>query len=83
MNIFTGFVVYFLTWWVVLFAVLPLGITHREEQAQGAMHGAPDKPNAKRVIIITSVVSAVIWVIIYALVKSDMISFRAMAEAMQ
>jgi predicted secreted protein len=71
----SGIVVYILTWWTVLFAVLPWGLK-RDEM------GRPENFNIWKKIIATSLVSVVIWVIIYGLIEADIISFRLMADAM-
>ena len=71
----SGIVVYFLVWWVTLFAVLPLWVTHDpDDPGYGA--GAPARPRLLLKAAITTAVSAVIWLLIFALVKSPWLSFR-------
>ena len=41
MNWITGVVVYFLIWWLVLFAVLPWGVQREENPQPGHDPGAP------------------------------------------
>jgi predicted secreted protein len=61
--------VFFIVWWTVLFAVLPLGTrTYAEagiKVTDGGDPGAPVNPNLKRKFITTTwiaaVVTAVIW----------------------
>jgi predicted secreted protein len=72
----TGIVVYVLVWWVTLFAVLPLWVTPAEPDDPGHAAGAPQRPRLLLKIAITTVVSAVIWLTIYLLVKSPWLSFR-------
>jgi predicted secreted protein len=72
----TGIVVYILTWWVVLFAVLPLWVTPREPDDPYAGSGAPRQPYLWRKVGLTSIVAAVLWTGIYVLVKEPWISFR-------
>jgi predicted secreted protein len=72
----TGIVVYVLTWWVTLFAVLPLWVTPAEPDDPGHAVGAPRRPRLLLKIALTTLVSAVIWVGIYALVASPWFSFR-------
>jgi len=40
----TGIVVYFLVWWVTLFAVLPLWVTPADPGDPGYAAGAPERP---------------------------------------
>jgi len=76
----TGIMVYLVVWWTVLFAVLPLGVRRVENPGRGEERGAPEKPDLKRKIIITSIVAAVVWVAFYFLHESDILSFRRMVE---
>lgn len=79
MSIFTGTIVYALIWWTVLFAVLPIGT--RPDAAgspdSGGWRGAPEQPLLLRKVLATTVVSAVLWLGVYALVESDWLSFRS------
>ncbi|MDR3536616.1 MAG: DUF1467 family protein [Acetobacteraceae bacterium] len=77
MNWFTGVVLYVLIWWTALFAVLPIG-TRPVEGADDrtGWRGAPERPLMLRKVIATTVVAAVLWGACYALIQSDMISFR-------
>jgi predicted secreted protein len=77
MNWFTAFVLYVLIWWTVLFAVLPLGTTPvAEPDAKTGWRGAPEKPQLLRKLLLTSLISALIWAIIVGLIESDWLSFR-------
>ena len=72
----TGIVVYILTWWVVLFAILPLWVqpANPDDSAYGI--GAPQHPHMGRKAMVTSAIAAVLWVGIYILVKEPWFSFR-------
>jgi len=72
----TGIVVYVLAWWITLFAVLPLWVTPADPGDPAYAAGAPQRPRMLLKLGITTVVSAVIWLGIYALVHSSLISFR-------
>jgi predicted secreted protein len=72
----TGIIVYVLVWWITLFAVLPLWVTPAEPDDPGHAAGAPQRPRMLLKIAITTVVSALIWLAIYVLVKSPWLSFR-------
>ena len=72
----SGVVVYFLVWWVTLFAVLPLWVTPAEPGDPGHAAGAPARPRLLLKAAITTGVSAIIWLVIYAIVKSPWLSFR-------
>jgi len=72
----TGIVVYVLVWWITLFAVLPLWVTPAEPDDSGHAAGAPQRPRLLLKMAITTVVSALIWLAIYVLVRSPWLSFR-------
>jgi len=76
MNWVEGIVVYVLVWWVVIFAILPFWVRQQEEVPPGHAFGAPVHPHLWRKAAITTLVSAIIWLGIYALISSDLISFR-------
>ena len=72
----TGLMVYLVIWWTVLFAVLPLGVRRVENPGRGQEHGAPERPQLARKAIITTIVSAVVWIGFFVLHQSDFFSFR-------
>jgi predicted secreted protein len=82
MTIITGIVVYVVTWWVVLFVVLPWGVESSKSGVPGEMPGAPEQPRILLKFSITSGITTVLWVVIYLLVTSDVISFRELAMKM-
>lgn len=69
-GIFTMVAIYIVCWWVVLFAVLPLGMSQQAQEppTDGAQWGAPVHPNLKRKFITTSWVAALLWLLVMALV---------------
>ncbi len=59
-----GLAIYMVTWWVVLFAVLPFGVVSQHEvdsQQNGTDPGAPIRPLLFRKALITTVIAAIIW----------------------
>jgi predicted secreted protein len=62
----TGIVVYVLVWW----------ITPSEPGDPGHAAGAPQRPRLVLKMVITTVVAALIWLVIYMLVRSPWLSFR-------
>jgi len=75
----TGIMVYLVIWWIMLFAVLPLGVRRVENPGPGQDPGAPEKPQLLRKAIITSLVAAVIWIAFYILHEADIFDFRKWA----
>jgi predicted secreted protein len=64
-TISTGFAIYFVLWWVVLFVTLPFGIRSQHEDGGGAAGTDPGAPVASqmgRKLIWTTAISAVVFV---------------------
>ena len=78
MGWFVGFVVYALVWWTLLFCVLPVGVKPQVQAnvEEGGWRGAPAAPQLGRKLLWTTLLSGVIWLAIWWLVNSDLISFR-------
>ncbi|MEO0687281.1 MAG: DUF1467 family protein [Cyanobacteria bacterium J06649_11] len=68
MDIVSGFTLYAVIWWVVIFMVLPCGVKVPEQQEQGHAGSAPKKANIGKKFLITSLISAVLWGISYVII---------------
>ena len=77
MNPFTGVVLFTMIWWTVLFMVLPFGIrpVPDADDATG-WRGAPEKPRIGRKLLVTTLISAVLWGVAFTVIQSDWLSFR-------
>jgi predicted secreted protein len=69
MNWISSLAIYFIMWWLVFFAVLPLGIrsAHEAGESIGAGHepGAPVQPMLLRKAAMTTVIAALIFALFY------------------
>ena len=64
MQLFSYFAVYFIVWWMTLFAVLPFGLktqAEAEEIVPGTVESAPARFRGGRVMLMTTVVSAIVY----------------------
>ena len=64
MQLTTAIAIYFIIWWVVLFAVLPWGVRSQHESgdvAPGTDPGAPRVPNVWMKLVWTTVAASVIF----------------------
>jgi len=77
MGIGTSIAVYLVVWWVTLFAVLPLGVqSHHEaglDRGDGGDPAAPVNPNLKRKFVTTTWVSAVVFAVIWLVLRFNLI----------
>ena len=69
-SISTGFAIYFVLWWLVLFLTLPFGVRSQHEDGEGAGQvipgtdpGAPVMARMGSKLIWTTIISAVIFAI--------------------
>ena len=73
MGLTTAALIYLLVWWVVLFAVLPFGVTRDTAPGRGHDPGAPQTPHMGRKIAAVSLLSLLIVGGIEILVRLDVI----------
>jgi predicted secreted protein len=77
MNWFTGAVLFVIIWWTALFAVLPIGTKPMvAADDKSGWRGAPEHPRMLRKIIITTLVTCILWAGAVSLIRSDYLSFR-------
>ena len=78
MTVFTGIAIYFTIWWTVLFSVLPIGVTSHAEagidRGDGGDPGAPVDPKLKKKFITTTIVSTVLWVILFLILHFKLVT---------
>jgi len=78
MNPFSIFVVFLIIWWLVLFAILPMGVkaqAETEDVVEGSEPGAPVDSQIKEKFILTTKVSVVVWIIVCAIIMSGLVSW--------
>ena len=80
MGITGSIIVYVLIWWVIFFSVLPLGIQSNKkkfkERIDGIDPGAPINPRIGKKFLITTIITSIIFIVIYYLVKFDLLNLR-------
>jgi predicted secreted protein len=69
MKIGTAIAIYFVVWWIVLFAILPIGVRNAHEAGETTLEGnepgAPVEHQMGKKALITTGVSAIVFAIIY------------------
>ena len=73
MSTLTGIAVYFVVWWISLFLVLPWGNKPSDIIEKGNIESAPAKPRIFLKCCITSFLAALIWLLIWLVIKFNLI----------
>ena len=80
MGITGSIIVYVLIWWMIFFSVLPFGIQSNknrfEERIGGIDSGAPKNPKIGIKFLVTTIITFIIFIVIYYLVKFDLLNLR-------
>ena len=64
MDLVGGIVSFLIIWVIVLFMVLPFGVKQPDELEPGHMPGAPENPRIGLKFLVTTGITAVLWVIL-------------------
>jgi len=84
-TISTGFAVYFVMWWIVLFLTLPFGIRSQHEDgasSPGTDPGAPVATGMGRKLIWTTVVSAVLFAVSMLAYNAGLLNVERLSRLM-
>ena len=80
MGITGSIIVYVLIWWIIFFSVLPIGIQSNKEKfrekIEGGDPGAPNNPKIGKKFLITTIITSIIFIVIYYLVEIDLLNLR-------
>lgn len=74
MDIVSGIVVYILLWWWVFLMSLPFGVKSPEIIEKGHATSAPEYPLLWRKVGAATVIATVLFVIVYLIIDSGMVS---------
>ena len=80
MGITGSIIVYVMIWWIVFFSVLPIGIKSKKEvfkeKIGGIDPGAPKNPKIGKKFLISTLITTLIFAVIYYLVEIDLLNLR-------
>ena len=73
MGIAGSIIIFLLIWWLLLFIILPLNISDTAEKIVegGNDTGAPSNPQIFKKFLITTIISIIIWSIMYIFLKDQ------------
>ena len=84
-TISTGFAIYFVMWWIVLFLTLPFGVRSQHEDGEGAPGtdpGAPVATGMRRKLIWTTVISAVLFAVSILAYNAGLLNVERLSRLM-
>ncbi|MBO3759842.1 DUF1467 family protein [Ciceribacter sp. L1K23] len=64
MQFLSAFAVYFIIWWITLFMILPIGLRTQADENEivpGSAESAPARFRGGRVVLLTTLVSGIIY----------------------
>jgi len=79
MSLSFAIAIYFIIWWTVLFAVLPIGVRTQAEDGvivPGTPESAPTAPRLLRVVLLTTVISALVFAALWALIRYGIVDLN-------
>ena len=77
MTLSFALAIYAIIWWIVLFAMLPIGVRTQEEEgevAPGTAESAPHKPKLLPKMLATTVVASVVFAVVYVIIVHRVIT---------
>lgn len=82
MGIFSGFVLYVLIWWTVIFVTLPFGNKPANDATVGHVRSAPAAHGLGKKALITTIASFLLWLPLHPLLESLLDHLRDDARQM-
>ena len=80
MGITGSIIVYTSIWWIVFFSVLPIGIKSQsiefKDDFRGNDPGAPKNPRIGKKFLITTLITSIIFAVIYYLTINNYLNLR-------
>jgi len=77
MNLAFGIAIYFVSWWIILFAILPFGVRTQEEAGEvvpGTAESAPAAPKLLPKLIATTIITTLIFALIYWIIEGGVVT---------
>jgi len=77
MSITGSLIIFVLIWWIIFFSLLPIDVDRKhKEMVEGVDKGSPENPKIIKKIIYTTIITSIIFIGIFILVKYDHINLR-------
>ena len=77
MSITGSIVIYVIMWWIVFFSLLPIDVNRNKNyKIDGEDPGSPENPKIIKKFIYTTVISSVLFLIVFYLVNYNYFNLR-------
>ena len=79
MSVPFAIAIYVVIWWTVLFAILPIGVRTQGEDGTivpGTPESAPTRPRLLRVVLLTTLVSGLVFASLWVAIKYGVIDLE-------
>ena len=70
-------IIYIIIWWIVFFALLPIDVNREKKgNIRGIDAGAPENPKIIKKFVYSTLITSIIFIIIFLLVKYEYLNIR-------
>ena len=70
-------IIYIIIWWIVFFTILPIDVNREKPiKIDGEDTGSPENPKMLKKFIYCTVITTIIFIIIYLLIKYEYLNLR-------
>ena len=70
-------IIYIIIWWIIFFSILPIDVDRiKVEKIDGEDPGSPENPKMLKKFIYCTVITTVLFVFIYLLMKFEYLNLR-------
>ena len=80
MGLTGSIIIYVMIWWIVFFSILPVGIKSNKDifkdSLEGFDPGAPKNPKIGKKFLATTIITSIVFIVIYYLVNNDFLNLR-------
>ena len=77
MSITGSLIIFVLIWWIFFFSLLPIDVERKKTvKVDGEDPGSPENPKIINKIIYTTIITSIIFIGIFTLVKYDYLNLR-------
>ena len=70
-------IIYIIIWWIIFFAILPIDVERKKIiKVEGEDPGSPENPKMLKKFIYCTVITTILFIVIYLLMKFEYLNLR-------